>query len=98
MKLLPDINNAPGAPQVLDCDALTYLQAIYQGKIEAEGQRMRAAIAALPFERPKLSVAVVNHHGMASALEAAHAQRQLAPQSAQLELEAKRLDAEGSRS
>ena len=37
-------------------DALTYLQAVYRGQIEAEGPRMRAAMACLPFETPKLSV------------------------------------------
>jgi hypothetical protein len=37
-------------------DALRYLQLVYRGLIQAEGPRMRAAIAALPFEVPKLSV------------------------------------------
>jgi hypothetical protein len=37
-------------------DALTYLQLVYRGQIEAEGPRMRAAMACLQFERPKLSV------------------------------------------
>jgi hypothetical protein len=45
-----------------ELDALGYLQGIYRGKIIPDGQRMRAAIAALPFERPKLSVSV---HGVA---------------------------------
>jgi hypothetical protein len=39
-----------------ELDALGYLQAVYRGKIIAESQRMRAAIAALQFERPKLAV------------------------------------------
>jgi hypothetical protein len=45
--------------QVVDdlaLDALKYLQLVYKGQIQAEGPRMRAAIAALPFEMPKLSV------------------------------------------
>jgi hypothetical protein len=47
--------NEPG-PVMPEFDALRYLQAVYRGQVEAEGQRMRAAIAALPFEQPKLSV------------------------------------------
>jgi hypothetical protein len=38
-----------------ELDALGYLQAVYRGKIVAEHQRMKAAIEALPFERPRLS-------------------------------------------
>jgi hypothetical protein len=40
----------------LDLDALRYLQMVYRGQIQAEGPRMRAAMACLPFETPKLSV------------------------------------------
>jgi hypothetical protein len=40
----------------LDLDALRYLQLVYRGQIQAEGQRMRAAIACLPFETPRLSI------------------------------------------
>jgi hypothetical protein len=32
------------------------ISVVYRGQITAEGQRMRAAIACLPFERPKLAV------------------------------------------
>jgi hypothetical protein len=53
-------------------DALTYLQAVYRGQIEAEGQRMRAAIAALPFEVPRLSInANVGSHDLGDRLERA---------------------------
>jgi hypothetical protein len=49
-------DDPPKVTEPLDLDALRYLQAVYRGEIEAEGARMRAAIAALPFETPKLSV------------------------------------------
>jgi hypothetical protein len=58
-----------------ELDALGYLQGIYRGKIIPDGQRMKAAIAALPFESPKLSVVTSVAIGFASRLEAA-AERQ----------------------
>jgi hypothetical protein len=39
-------------------DALTCLQAIYQNPASSEHTKIKAATGALPFERPKLSVAV----------------------------------------
>ena len=39
-------------------DALTCLQGIYQNPASSEYSKIRAATGALPFERPKLSVAV----------------------------------------
>jgi hypothetical protein len=39
-------------------DALTCLQAIYQNPESSEYTKIKAATGALPFERPKLSVAV----------------------------------------
>jgi hypothetical protein len=41
-----------------DRDALTCLQAVYNDPNASEGNRIRAAASALPFERPKLSVSV----------------------------------------
>ena len=54
-------------------DALRYLQAVYRGQVEAESQRMRAAMACLPFEMPKLSVvaSVNDPAAFADRLEAA---------------------------
>jgi hypothetical protein len=57
----------------LDLDALRYLQMVYRGQIQAEGPRMRAAMACLPFETPKLSVvaSVNDPAGFAERLERA---------------------------
>jgi hypothetical protein len=41
-----------------NADALTCLQAIYQNPDSSEYSKIKAATGALPFERPKLSVAV----------------------------------------
>jgi hypothetical protein len=41
-----------------DTDALTCLQAVYNDPAATENNRIRAAAAALPFERAKLSVSV----------------------------------------
>jgi hypothetical protein len=60
MELLPDLTKAIEHKAELRADptldALTYLQLVYRAQIEAEGPRMRAAMACLPFETPKLSV------------------------------------------
>jgi hypothetical protein len=36
--------------------ALEYVRAVYRGEIEADAWRLRAAVAALPFESPKLAM------------------------------------------
>jgi hypothetical protein len=41
-----------------DADALTILQSVYNNPASSEGNRIKAAAASLPFERPKLSVQV----------------------------------------
>jgi hypothetical protein len=41
-----------------DSDALTCLQSVYSNPASSEGNRIKAAAAALPFERPKISVSV----------------------------------------
>jgi hypothetical protein len=41
-----------------DSDALTVLQSVYNNPTSSEGNRIKAAASALPFERPKLSVQV----------------------------------------
>lgn len=39
-----------------DIDAHGYLQGVYRGTIKPNGSRLRAAMASLRFERPKLAV------------------------------------------
>ena len=48
-------------PEIFEGNALDYLQGIYQGRIEFDPHRFRAANAALAFESPKLAVAAVIH-------------------------------------
>ena len=46
-----------------DIDAHGYLIGVYRGTIKANGSRLRAAIAALAFEKPKLQAVVVGNGG-----------------------------------
>jgi len=57
--------------QLFNGNALDYLQAIYQGRIEPEYARMRAADIAIQYESPKLAVvATVDEKSFAALLEA----------------------------
>jgi len=62
----------PVAQVIVPANALEYLQSIYRNPAEPDGRRMRAAVAALPFESPKLSaVAMMNNDGFSATLERA---------------------------
>ena len=62
------------APEVQGASSLEFLQAVYADPLQPMHRRMRAAIAALPFEVPKLAVtAVVDGGGFGARLEAARA-------------------------
>jgi hypothetical protein len=55
-----------GSPQT----SLEFLQSIYRDDLQLGSVRMRAAIAALPFEHPKLQVTMDVSRNFATAMEA----------------------------
>lgn len=72
-RLLPDLAEPEILPREFEGDSLDYLQSIYRDPSLPTGARMRAAIAALPHERPKLAVTahLDGRDGFGARLEAA---------------------------
>jgi hypothetical protein len=73
--MFEDEDHGAELPVLMDqpYDALGYLQSIYRDPAQPEGRRMRAAMAALPFESPKLSATAILRDGdsFAAALDRA---------------------------
>jgi len=64
-----------------NADALTCLQSVYQSPESSEYSKIKAAVGALPFERPKLSVAVALRGSdiLGECLDAAKAMKTINP-------------------
>ena len=72
LRSMREVESSPEITDTEPLNALAYLQSIYRDPPRADGQRLRAAIAALPFESPKLAVtAVLGQDEFAERLERA---------------------------
>jgi hypothetical protein len=78
MRLLPDLSEPEVPEPIAATTPLELLRAIYSNPTEPINRRMRAAIAALPFEHPKLAVIARwdASEGIGAQLEAAIAKSQ----------------------
>jgi hypothetical protein len=73
-ELLDSIEQQQPPPPELppDADALEILRLVYRGELEVSPQQFKALVAAVPYERPKLSVsASMSHHGMGTMIDEA---------------------------
>ena len=73
MRLLPDLSEPAVTETVAAASSLEFLRAIYADPGQPMQRRLRAAIAALPFENPKMAVvaSIKGNAGFAARLEAA---------------------------
>jgi hypothetical protein len=73
MELLPDLSRTEELECIEASSSLDFLRTVYRDPCQPLARRMRAAIAALPFEHPKLSVtaSIGSNSGFAARLEAA---------------------------
>jgi hypothetical protein len=84
-----EVWSGPIAVAELPANALAYLQSIYRNPSEPDGRRMRAAMAALPFETPKLAVTTnISNENFAAMLDRAIAASGKTQVVRQLELKA----------
>jgi hypothetical protein len=66
-------------PLPADATSLYFMQAIYRDSRQPMQRRMRAAVAALPFEHPKLAVTVDASRAFAAQMEARQRELGMSP-------------------